>query len=109
MGNYYTSTGKRPVCDEIGPSLPVSLQLMIYSAVVAARRRHPLGCGRRLQGREGRPTAASTSPRSAMIAMPSFAVALLLSYYLGVQLDWVPTEGYTRCREATPPITSDAW
>ena len=31
----------------------------------------------------------------AMIAMPNFALALLLSYYVGVRLGWVPPEGYT--------------
>ncbi len=34
-----------------------------------------------------------------MISLPGFAVALILTYWLGVKLQWVPTQGYVRPTE----------
>jgi peptide/nickel transport system permease protein len=36
------------------------------------------------------------------ISLPNFATALLLTYWLGVKLGWVPTQGYTRPSENFP-------
>src|SRR6478736_4658221 len=35
MGDYYTSTGKNPVSDRIGKSLPISLLLILYVQLVS--------------------------------------------------------------------------
>ena len=36
------------------------------------------------------------------ISLPNFATALLLTYWLGVKLGWVPTQGYTSPSESIP-------
>jgi len=94
MGNLYTSTGTRPVWNEIRPAIPVSLALLIYSQIVALVIAIPLGVIAAYKA--GKMTDRGINlMASAMIAVPSFAVALLLSNYLGVQLGWVPPSGYT--------------
>jgi hypothetical protein len=34
-----------------------------------------------------------------LISLPSFAIALILTYYLGVKMGWLPTQGYVRLSE----------
>lgn len=94
MGNLYTSTGTRPVWGEIRPAIPVSLALMIYSQIVSLLIAIPLGVIAAYKAGKLTDRAINVIA-SAMIAVPSFAVALLLSNYVGVQLGWVPPSGYT--------------
>ena len=93
FGDYYSVTGSRPVLDRVRDSLPVSLQLMIEAQVLALLIAIPLGVVTAYR-------AGSRFDRSAnatlfgMLAIPNFALALVLSYYLGVQLGWLPVNGY---------------
>jgi len=93
LGNYYTTTGERPVMERVQDSWQVSLQLMVYAQVVALLIAIPFGvfaayrAGTRLD-------RASNATAFGMLALPPFALALVLSYYLGVRLGWLPVSGY---------------
>lgn len=94
MGNKYSSTGKQPVGPGIRAAAPISALLIIYSQVVALIVAIPLAvlaayrAGRRVD--KGLNTLMFS-----FISLPNFAVALTLSYVLGVKLGWVNAQGYT--------------
>lgn len=95
MGSYYQSTGRTPVSDRIGDALPVSLLLILYVQVFSLLVSVPLAVwGAYRSG--SRLDKFLNAGAFGCISLPGFAVALILSYYLGVQLGWVPSEGYTR-------------
>lgn len=95
MGNYYQSTGRTPVSERIGPALPVSLLLILYVQVFSLLVAVPLAVwGAYRSG--SRADKLLNSGAFGCISLPGFAVALVLSYYLGVKLGWVPSQGYTR-------------
>lgn len=87
---YSTNT---PVSDLIKQSLPVSLELIIYAQLIALAIAIPLGiiaayrAGTRTDG-------AINTTSFAMLALPNFVLALLISYFLGAQLKILPTGGY---------------
>lgn len=94
FGNYYTSTGTRPVKPDITSHLPVSLLLMLYSQVVALLVAIPLAIWAAY--RSGRWVDRLLNVGAfAAISLPNFALALMLSYYAGVRMGWLPTQGYT--------------
>ena len=87
LGNYYRPSGKRPGRRPTSAAaLPVSLLLMLYAQIaLAASSPSRSGCSPPTEpgaDRQGRRTPA----RSACIAIPNFALALVLSYYVGVKL-----------------------
>jgi len=87
---YSTNT---PVSDLIKQSLPVSLELIVYAQILALALAIPLGvlaayrAGTRTDG-------AINTTSFAMLALPNFVLALLISYFLGAQLKILPTGGY---------------
>jgi peptide/nickel transport system permease protein len=93
FGNYYTVTGVRPVADQIGNALPVSLQLLIYAQLIALVGAIPLGvlaayrAGTRLD-------KVINSSAFAMLALPNFVLAFFLAYYIGVRTNLAPPGGY---------------
>ncbi|HET6772702.1 MAG TPA: ABC transporter permease [Acidimicrobiales bacterium] len=93
LGGYYSITGERPVMDRVSDSLPVSLQLMVYAQVLALIIAIPAGVitAYRAGTRTDR-TANATA--FGMLAVPNFALALVLAYYVGVQAEWLPVSGY---------------
>ncbi|HEX6425740.1 MAG TPA: ABC transporter permease [Acidimicrobiales bacterium] len=95
LGGYYSVTGERPVMDRVRDSLPVSLQLMVYAQVLALVVAIPAGVvtAYRAGSRFDR-TANATA--FGMLAIPSFALALVLAYYVGVELGWLPVQGYVK-------------
>ncbi|MGH9246284.1 MAG: ABC transporter permease [Acidimicrobiales bacterium] len=94
LGNYYTVTGTDPVADRVVKALPVSLLLMLYAQMLALAVAIPFGvltahrAGSLLDN-------GANSVAFAAIAVPNFALGLLLSYYVGVKLGWLPFQGYT--------------
>jgi peptide/nickel transport system permease protein len=98
LGGYYSVTGERPVMDRVRDSLPVSLQLMVYAQVLALVVAIPAGVitAYRAGSRFDR-TANATA--FGMLAIPSFALALVLAYYVGVELGWLPVQGYVKPSE----------
>ncbi len=98
MGNYYTVSSKRPVSDRVADALPISLQLMIYSQLISLAFAIPVGVY--AAARKGRIfDKFSNATAFAMLAIPNFALALLLQYFLGVKWQLFPTSGYTKITE----------
>ncbi|MCU1351354.1 MAG: ABC-type dipeptide/oligopeptide/nickel transport system, permease component [Acidimicrobiales bacterium] len=98
MGDFYTSTGKRPVWPEVKSALPVSLLLLLYTQIVSLGIAIPLGVISAYRSGKWLDKII-TAVGSGMLAIPGFAVALLGSTYLGVKLGWVPAQGYTSITE----------
>lgn len=94
FGNYYQSTGRDPVKPRITSSVPISALLILYTQIFALIIAVPLAVlaayrsGSRLD-------KFLNAGAFGFIALPSFAVALILTYYLGVRAGVVPTSGYT--------------
>jgi peptide/nickel transport system permease protein len=93
LGSYFSISGERPVMDRVRDSLPVSLQLMVEAQVLALLIAIPLGVltAYRSGSRLDRATGATAF---GMLAIPNFALALVLAYYVGVELGWLPVSGY---------------
>jgi peptide/nickel transport system permease protein len=98
LGNYYSISGGRPVMDRVTDSLPVSLQLMLYAQVLALVVAIPAGVITAYRaGSRGDRVANATA--FGMLAIPNFALALVLAYYVGVELGWLPVSGYVKPSE----------
>jgi peptide/nickel transport system permease protein len=93
LGGYYSVTGERPVMDRVSDALPVSLQLMVEAQILALVFAIPLGVysAYRAGSRFDRTTSATLF---GLLAIPNFALALVLAYYVGVELGWLPVSGY---------------
>lgn len=91
LGKQY-NTG-RPVADLVSQSLPVSLQLMIYAQVIALLFAIPLGILTAYRAGTRSDKAINTTA-FALLALPNFVLALVLSYFVGAQLKWLPPGGY---------------
>jgi peptide/nickel transport system permease protein len=98
FGNYYTSTGTSPVSDRISSNMPVSLLLILYVQVFSLLVAVPLAVWAAYRS-GSRMDKLFNAGAFGCISLPGFAVVLILTYYLGVQLDLLPTEGYTRITE----------
>jgi peptide/nickel transport system permease protein len=95
FGNYYTSTSTSPVSDRIGAALPVSLLLVLYVQVFSLAVAIPLAVWAAYRSGT-RQDKLLNGGAFGCISMPGFAVALIVTYVLGVNMDLIPTEGYTR-------------
>ncbi|MBA3303349.1 MAG: ABC transporter permease [Acidimicrobiia bacterium] len=93
LGNYYTVSSVRPVSDDISGALPVSLQLMGYSMILTLVLAVPVAVFAAYRAGSLFDRIANTTAFGA-VAIPDFAIGLVLAYYLGVQVGWFPTSGY---------------
>ncbi len=94
LGNeYFGPTGLQKVSTAIGQSLPVSLQLMVYAMIITILIAVPLGV---LAAYKSGTVIDRVINMTAFgsIALPDFALALLLSYWVGVKLHWLPSQEY---------------
>jgi peptide/nickel transport system permease protein len=98
LGGYYTVTGERPVMDRVRDSLPVSLQLMVYAQVLALVIAIPAGVLTAYKAGT-RADKAANATAFGMLAIPNFALALVLAYYVGVEFGWLPVSGYVKPSE----------
>ena len=98
LGGYYSVTGERPVVDRVRDSLPVSLQLMVYAQVLALVIAIPAGVLTAYRAGSKADKAANATAFG-MLAIPNFALALVLAYYVGVQFGWLPVSGYVKPSE----------
>ena len=98
LGNYYSVTGGRPVMDRVRDSLPVSLQLMVEAQVLALVIAIPLGVFTAYRAGSRFDKAANASAFG-LLAIPNFALALILAYYVGVRWGWLPVSGYVKPSE----------
>jgi peptide/nickel transport system permease protein len=91
FGKYYSTN--QPVREQLNKALPVSLQLILYSQVLALVIAIPLGiltayrAGTKLDG-------AVNTAAFGLLALPSFVLAFLLAIYVGARWRWLPTQGY---------------
>ncbi|MGH9272356.1 MAG: ABC transporter permease [Ilumatobacteraceae bacterium] len=99
LGKYYTLTSDRPVIERVQSALPVSLQLMMYAQALALLIAIPVGviAAYRAGGLLDR---VVTGTAFAMLAIPGFALALVLSYYLGARWRLLPATGYVAFGES---------
>ena len=98
MGNFYSATGGEAVATRFGESWPVSLSLIFYTQVVALAIAIPFAIWAAYRSGGWVDTVINTTA-FALISLPSFAIALILTYYLGVKMGWLPTQGYVRLTE----------
>ncbi|HKE74024.1 MAG TPA: ABC transporter permease [Acidimicrobiales bacterium] len=101
LGNYYSVTGSRPVMDRVKDALPVSLQLMIYAQVLALVIAIPLGVMTAYRA-GSRFDRGSNATAFGLLAIPNFALALILAYYVGVRAGWLPVQGYVKPSQDLP-------
>jgi peptide/nickel transport system permease protein len=89
-----------PVADKLEAALPVSLQLMLYAQIIALLVAIPLGVltAYRANTKTDRSINAGAF---ALLALPSFVLALALAYFVGVKwqpdiplLGQIPVTGY---------------
>ena len=94
MGYLYSSTDKTPVSTGVKKAAPVSILLISYSQIFSLLVAIPLAVlaayrsGRRVD-------KFLNALMFGFISLPNFAIALTLSYFLGVKMGLVPTQGYT--------------
>jgi len=91
LGRLYATN--QPVTDSLKQSLPISLQLVLYAQVLALIVAIPLGV--LAAYRSGTRTDRTINTTAfAFLAIPNFVLALVLSYFVGARLQWLPTAGY---------------
>jgi peptide/nickel transport system permease protein len=95
FGNYYRVSGTDPVGTRVSDALPVSLQLMLYSQILALVLAVPLGVITAYRAGTRFDRAANTTA-FALLSLPNFVLGLVLAYYVGVFLGWLPPNGYTK-------------
>jgi peptide/nickel transport system permease protein len=94
LGNqYFGPTGVGKVSTALGQSLPVSLQLMVYAMILTILISIPLGVFAAYRSGTKVDRAINLTAFGA-ISLPDFALALILSYWVGVKLHWLPSQGY---------------
>jgi peptide/nickel transport system permease protein len=94
LGNqYFGPTGVGKVSTALGQALPVSLQLMLYTMILTILIAIPLGVLAAYRAGSRTDKVINTGA-FASIALPDFALALILSYWVGVKLHWLPSQGY---------------
>jgi peptide/nickel transport system permease protein len=98
LGNYYSVTGGRPVMDRVRDALPVSLQLMVEAQVLALVIAIPLGVFTAYRA-GSRFDKSANATAFGLLAIPNFALALVLAYYVGVRWGWLPVSGYVKPSE----------
>jgi peptide/nickel transport system permease protein len=95
FGNYYRVNAVDPVRNRIESDLPVSLQLMIYAQLLALVIAIPLGVLTAHRAGSKVDRGANTAA-FALLSVPNFVLGLVLAYYVGVFLGWLPPSGYER-------------
>lgn len=95
LGQIYSGpTGRSAVSKAVAQSLPVTLELMAFAMILTLLIAIPLGVLSAY--RSGTLTdKAITATAFGSIALPDFALAIILAYWVGVKLGWLPTSGYT--------------
>jgi peptide/nickel transport system permease protein len=98
LGKDYQSN--TPVADKLEKALPVSLQLMLYAQILALLAAIPLGVFTAYRANT-KTDRALNAGAFALLALPSFVLALALAYFVGVKwqpdIPWlgqIPVTGY---------------
>jgi peptide/nickel transport system permease protein len=98
MGSFYRQGNVTPVIDRVSATIPVSLQLMVYAQIMAMACAIPLGvmCAKRAGSRIDK---TANTVAFGLLSVPNFVLALVLAYVVGVQLAWLPPQGYVHPTE----------
>lgn len=94
FGSFYRRSNTESVAERVKDAAPVSLQLMVYAQVLALLIAIPLGVFSAYRA-GSRFDKASNTTAFALLAIPSFVLALVLAYVFGVELGWLPPQGYS--------------
>lgn len=97
LGRGYKTN--QPVLDAILQRLPVTVELIVLSQVVALAVAVPLGIATAYRA-GSRFDRLTTVASFTLLALPNFVLGLVLIYVFGVQLDWFPPTGYTPLSES---------
>lgn len=90
-----------PVMDAILSRLPVTVELLVLSQILALSFAVPAGIvSAYYQGR--RIDRILTSTAFAMISIPGFVLAIVLIFVFAIRLDWLPATGYE-------PLSEGLW
>ena len=101
-GDFGTSfRTHRPVFQEIFSRLPVTIELLILSQILALALAIPSGIISGYKAQTGIDRTLS-SAAFAMISIPVFVLALVLIFVFALKLKWLPATGYT-------PISNGIW
>lgn len=98
FGSFYRQGNVTPVLDRVKATAPVSLQLMLYAQTLALMFAIPLGIFTAKRAGSIWDKATNTTA-FALLAVPNFVLALVLAYVVGVQLEWLPPQGYVHPTE----------
>ena len=95
FGNYYRQSKIDPVSERVKASAPVSILLVLYAQVLAIVLAIPLGV-LSAQRAGSRFDKFTNTTMFGFLSIPNFVLGYVLSYFVGVQLGWLPAVGYTR-------------
>jgi peptide/nickel transport system permease protein len=95
FGDFHRRSNTEPVVDRVKESAPVTLQLVVYAQVLALGAAIPLGVFSAYRA-GSRFDKASNTTAFALLAIPNFVLALVLAYVVGVELRWLPPQGYSK-------------
>ena len=98
FGSFYRQGNVTPVADRVSDTFPVTLQLIIYAQVIALALAIPLGI---FTARHAGSTIDKLTNTTAfgLLSIPGFVLALVLAYFIGVELGWLPPQGYEKFSE----------
>jgi peptide/nickel transport system permease protein len=91
LGRNY-ATGQ-PIKETVGDALPVTLQLIFYAQIIGLAIALPLGILTAYKSGTWFDRIMNTTAFG-LLALPGFVLGLILIYYLGVQSQVFPTQGY---------------
>src|SRR5262249_37396564 len=90
---YFGPTGRGEVWTAVEQHLPVSLELMAYAMFLTLIIAIPMGVFAAYKAGTLFDKIANMTAFGC-IALPDFALALVLAYWVGVKWGWLPTEGF---------------
>lgn len=93
LGYEYSSSDKIPVMDSVKERAPVSALLILYTQILSLGIAIPLAVVAAYRSGKGADKAINTMAFG-FLSLPSFAVALTLTFVLGVKLGWAKVNGY---------------
>jgi peptide/nickel transport system permease protein len=99
LGNYYTVSSIRPVSDQVGDALPISLTLVLEAQILALIIAIPLGVLTAYRSETWFDRMSNTTA-FAMLAIPTFALGFVLQYIFSVELGWFSSVGWTPITES---------
>ncbi len=97
MGTTYAGAGLQgdSISARVRESLPTSLTIVFYVQFLTLLIALPLGVFSAY--RQGSLfDRGGNGMAFALVALPTFVLAALLKFWLGLKLDWFPTQGYTK-------------